>query len=122
MFHVKPRHGGGLSIIPAPWTNTMSSSLVAGSARVTSCARSMRSTALWGSRPYPEPRAEDLRLAPRNLGRITGAVDVEDLLDVIFCDFSIGKWTTRSGAADAYQESSIHFERSDVVRLRSMWK
>lgn len=39
----------------------------------------------------PELRAEDLRLATRSLGRITGAVDVEDLLDVIFRDFCIGK-------------------------------
>ena len=39
----------------------------------------------------PELSAEDLRLAWRNLGRITGAVDVEDLLDVIFRDFCIGK-------------------------------
>lgn len=35
--------------------------------------------------------AEDLRLAIRALGRITGRVDVEDLLDVIFKDFCIGK-------------------------------
>jgi len=35
--------------------------------------------------------AEDLRLAVRCLGRITGSVDVEDLLDVIFSDFCIGK-------------------------------
>jgi tRNA modification GTPase len=39
----------------------------------------------------PELRAEDLRLASRSLGRITGVVDVEDLLDVIFRDFCIGK-------------------------------
>jgi len=39
----------------------------------------------------PELRAEDFRLALRSLGRITGAVDVEDLLDVIFRDFCIGK-------------------------------
>jgi tRNA modification GTPase len=39
----------------------------------------------------PELRAEDLRLALRSLGRITGAVDVEDLLDVIFRDFCLGK-------------------------------
>jgi tRNA modification GTPase len=38
-----------------------------------------------------ELRAEDLRLAWRSLGRITGRVDVEDLLDVIFADFCIGK-------------------------------
>jgi tRNA modification GTPase len=39
----------------------------------------------------PELRAEDLRLAWRGLGQITGRVDVEDLLDVIFRDFCIGK-------------------------------
>jgi len=38
-----------------------------------------------------ELKAEDLRLAWRSLGRITGTVDVEDLLDVIFADFCIGK-------------------------------
>jgi tRNA modification GTPase len=36
-------------------------------------------------------RAEDVRLAMRSLGRITGHVDVEDLLDIIFRDFCIGK-------------------------------
>jgi tRNA modification GTPase len=39
----------------------------------------------------PELLAEDLRLALRALGRLTGRVDVEDLLDVIFRDFCIGK-------------------------------
>jgi len=43
------------------------------------------------SAALPELRAEDLRLALRSLGRITGAVDVEDLLNVIFRDFCIGK-------------------------------
>ncbi len=38
-----------------------------------------------------ELAAEDLRLATRALGRITGRVDVEDMLDVIFRDFCIGK-------------------------------
>ena len=35
--------------------------------------------------------AEELRLAARALGRLTGRVDVEDILDVIFRDFCIGK-------------------------------
>lgn len=39
----------------------------------------------------PELRGEDLRLAWRSLGHITGQVDVEDLLDVIFADFCLGK-------------------------------
>jgi tRNA modification GTPase len=43
------------------------------------------------SAALPELRAEDLRLAWRSLGRITGRVDVEDLLDVIFRDFCLGK-------------------------------
>ena len=41
--------------------------------------------------PEAALRAEDLRLALRALGRITGTVDVEDLLDVIFREFCIGK-------------------------------
>jgi len=39
----------------------------------------------------PELAAEDLRLAARALGRITGRVDVDEVLDVIFRDFCIGK-------------------------------
>lgn len=39
----------------------------------------------------PELGAEDTRLALRALGRITGRVDVEDILDVVFRDFCIGK-------------------------------
>ncbi len=35
--------------------------------------------------------AEELRLATRALGRLTGRVDVDDVLDVIFRDFCIGK-------------------------------
>jgi tRNA modification GTPase len=41
--------------------------------------------------PTPELRAEDLRLAVRAIGRITGRVDVEDVLDVVFSAFCIGK-------------------------------
>jgi tRNA modification GTPase len=39
----------------------------------------------------PELLAEDLRLAMRAIGRITGVVDVEELLDFVFRDFCIGK-------------------------------
>ena len=38
-----------------------------------------------------ELAAEDVRLAVRALGRITGRVDIDEVLDVIFRDFCIGK-------------------------------
>jgi len=39
----------------------------------------------------PELAAEDLRRAADELGRITGRIDIEDMLDAIFRDFCIGK-------------------------------
>ncbi len=39
----------------------------------------------------PELRAEELRLAVQALGRITGAVDAESILDDVFSAFCIGK-------------------------------
>ncbi len=38
-----------------------------------------------------ELKAEDLRLASRALGQITGKVGVEDILDIVFSEFCIGK-------------------------------
>jgi tRNA modification GTPase len=38
-----------------------------------------------------ELAAEDLRVAAHSLGQLLGRVDVEDILDVIFRDFCIGK-------------------------------
>jgi tRNA modification GTPase len=38
-----------------------------------------------------ELRAEELRLAGEALGRLTGKIDVDDLLDVVFSQFCIGK-------------------------------
>ena len=48
-------------------------------------------TALSSLIDQPELAAENLRAACAALGKITGRVDVEDLLDVIFKDFCIGK-------------------------------
>lgn len=39
----------------------------------------------------PDLIAEDIRMAVRCMGKITGRTDVEDLLDIIFRDFCIGK-------------------------------
>lgn len=40
---------------------------------------------------YPELAAEDVRVALRALGRITGRVDIDEILDTVFRDFCIGK-------------------------------
>jgi len=44
-----------------------------------------------GDNSAEEIVAEELRAASQELGRLTGRVDVEDFLDVIFRDFCIGK-------------------------------
>jgi tRNA U34 5-carboxymethylaminomethyl modifying GTPase MnmE/TrmE len=38
-----------------------------------------------------EVAAEELRIAARELGRVVGNIDVEEVLDVLFRDFCIGK-------------------------------
>ena len=57
---------------------------------LTDCARSL-SLALDGPDAGLDIRAEYLRQAAHSLGRITGRVDVEDLLGVIFSEFCVGK-------------------------------
>jgi tRNA modification GTPase len=39
----------------------------------------------------PELKAEELRIAARHLGRLTGRIDVEEILAAIFAEFCIGK-------------------------------
>jgi tRNA modification GTPase len=39
----------------------------------------------------PEFKAEELRIAARHLGRLTGLIDVEEVLGAIFAEFCIGK-------------------------------
>jgi len=48
-------------------------------------------TFLAGNPDHIELRAEDLRQAAQSLGRLTGRVDVEDVLDRVFSSFCIGK-------------------------------
>lgn len=37
------------------------------------------------------PAAEELRYAAQAIGKISGLIDVEDILDAVFRDFCIGK-------------------------------
>ena len=53
--------------------------------------RAALDAAILGDPADLELRAEDLRLAATALGRVTGRVDVEDVLDRIFASFCIGK-------------------------------
>ncbi|MEG9860952.1 MAG: tRNA uridine-5-carboxymethylaminomethyl(34) synthesis GTPase MnmE [Parvularculales bacterium] len=54
------------------------------------CARALEVLSSGGSAKV-ELAAEDVRLGVRALGRLVGRVDVDDILDVIFRDFCIGK-------------------------------
>lgn len=61
-------------------------------ARHRSCLLQCREALVAALLPAPlELRAEELRRATDALGRLVGRVDVEDLLDVIFREFCIGK-------------------------------
>jgi tRNA modification GTPase len=59
-------------------------------AQVESAVKALRAFGM-GSPQDLELRAEDLRAASTALGRITGRIDVEDVLDQIFGRFCIGK-------------------------------
>ena len=55
---------------------------------VADCADALRRSL---TAALPELAAEDVRLAVRSLSQITGRVDVEDILGIVFRDFCIGK-------------------------------
>lgn len=58
---------------------------------LTSCAEALERARTEGDTGREDIVAEELRLATRALGRLSGRVDVEDVLDVIFREFCIGK-------------------------------
>lgn len=58
---------------------------------LTEVAEALARAELVVERGRDELAAEDLRLALRALGRITGRVDVEEVLDRVFAQFCIGK-------------------------------
>jgi len=55
------------------------------------CAEALRRARAENAPGREDIIAEELRLAARALGRLVGRVDVENVLDVIFRDFCIGK-------------------------------
>ncbi len=60
-------------------------------AALASCALSLERAREEGSFGREEIVAEELRAAATALGRLTGRIDVENVLDAIFSEFCIGK-------------------------------
>ena len=58
---------------------------------IAAAKRRLRCSAAWRVEQGEELVAEELRAAAYRLGRLLGRVDVEDILDVIFREFCIGK-------------------------------
>jgi tRNA modification GTPase len=92
------RTGQGLTEVLARLGGEMKTRLDPGNAPVITRARHRAALAeaaaaldRFAVATMPELAAEDLRAATRALGRITGRVDVEDMLDIIFREFCIGK-------------------------------
>jgi tRNA modification GTPase len=97
-IRVSARDGDGIDLLLARLEEEVAARMESGEAPVITRARhrsaieACRSALLRFDASAPtELAAEDLRLAARELGRITGRVDVEELLDVIFREFCIGK-------------------------------
>lgn len=98
MLPLSVKTGEGMEDLLARLTAAVAERLAPGNAPVVTRARHRRALedcvaalARFAQAALPELAAEDLRLAVRALGRITGRVDVEDMLDVLFREFCIGK-------------------------------
>jgi tRNA modification GTPase len=97
---ISAKTGVGLEALTALLGKRVSAGLEASEAPVITRARHRRELEmarealdafLAGDASALELRAEELRTAAHALGRITGRVDVEDVLDRIFAGFCIGK-------------------------------
>lgn len=98
VLRVSARTGAGLDALVAALTEKVSRLLSGTEAPVLTRARHREAleecaAALARARnaALPELVAEDIRLSVRALGRITGRVDIDEILDVVFRDFCIGK-------------------------------
>jgi tRNA modification GTPase len=103
VFSISAQGGEGLEALCSALTEFAAESFSAGESAVVTRARhrhALEETVAALSRALAEaaaksPReeliAEELRHATTDLGRLTGRVDVEDVLDKIFRDFCIGK-------------------------------
>ncbi len=102
MFSVSASRGEGLEPLVAALGNFAQKFLSGGESAIVTRTRHRRALedtvaaldralSLGGQADDEELIAEELRAAAMTLGRLTGRVDVEDILDVIFRDFCIGK-------------------------------
>ena len=100
-FAISAQTGGGIDTLLVALAQPAAEVFVLGEPSIVTRARhraaltetveALDRAAAQGARGQEDLLAEELRLAARRLGRITGRVDVEDILDVIFRDFCIGK-------------------------------
>ncbi len=95
---VSALRGDGMDLVVAELTRRVSRLSGIGEAPVVTRARHRaalencaEALARFDPENSSELAAEDLRLAARALGRVIGEIDVEDVLNVIFKDFCIGK-------------------------------
>lgn len=98
-FSLSARTGEGVDLLIAGLTSAIAGgfrpddAILTRARHVEAVGRSIfhLEAALSGLAASPELAAEDVRLAARALGGITGAVGVEDVLGAIFSSFCIGK-------------------------------
>jgi tRNA modification GTPase len=98
MLAVSARTGEGLAALRAALEQAVTAQAGLTAAAAFSRPRhaaALREAAGWleglATAPVPELRAEALRAALRALGRISGQVGVEAVLDLVFSEFCIGK-------------------------------
>jgi tRNA modification GTPase len=102
IYSLSAEHGQGIDALEAALADHARSFFASAESSIVTRARHRRAleeTVVALDRALAEGRgegreeliAEELRAAATMLGRLTGRVDVEDILDVIFRDFCIGK-------------------------------